>query len=47
MKIFLTNLLLCAAITLIAIGVHTSSFMPAGIGGICVGIYNIIIDLPD
>ena len=47
MRIFLANLLLCAAITLIAIGVHTSSFIPAAFGGICIGIYNVIIDLPD
>jgi len=47
MKIFLANLLLIAAIVLIAIGVHTSEFFPSGLGGLFIGIYNVLIDKQD
>lgn len=43
MKIYLTAILLCAAITLIAFGVQTSNPILACIGGLFAGIYNAMI----
>ena len=36
----LTTILLCAAIILIAFGIHTNNFILAGIGGFLIGVYN-------
>lgn len=43
MKMYLTTILLSAAITLITLGIHTSNFILAGIGGFIIGVYNAII----
>ena len=43
MKIYLTAILLCAAIILITIGIHTNNFIPVGIGGFLAGVYNVMI----
>ena len=40
MKTYLTTILLCAAIILIAIGVHTTNFILVSIGGFLAGVYN-------
>ena len=42
-KNFLTTILLCSAITLIAIGIHTINFIPVCIGGFIAGVYNAMI----
>lgn len=42
-KMFLTAILLCAAIILITIGIYTKNFIPACIGGFLAGIYNAMI----
>ena len=43
MKGFLTTFLLCAAIILIALGIHTKNLILTGIGGLLVGVYNAMI----
>ncbi len=43
MKEYLTTILLCVAIVLVAFGIHTSDLILAGIGGFLVGVYNVII----
>ena len=40
MKVYLMTLLLCAAIGLIAIGIHTNNIIITGIGGALAGAYN-------
>ena len=40
MKGYLTTMLLCAAIALIALGIHTNSLILVGIGGSLAGFYN-------
>lgn len=40
MKMYLTFILLCVAIILITLGIHTDNFIPVGIGGFIVGVYN-------
>ena len=44
MKACLTSLLLSTAISLIAIGVHTSNLILACMGGALAGIYNAIMN---
>ena len=39
----LTTFLLFAAITLIALGIHTNNLILTGIGGFLVGVYNAIM----
>jgi hypothetical protein len=43
MKMYLTTILLCAAIILLTIGMHTNNFIPVFIGGIFAGVYNAMI----
>lgn len=43
MKVYLTTILLCAAIVLIAYGIHTANITVMGIGGALAGTYNAII----
>ena len=43
MKKYLTTILLCAPIILIAVGIHTNNFILVGIGGVLAGVYNAII----
>lgn len=43
MKMYLTTILLCVAIMLIAFGIHTANVILAGIGGIFAGVYNAMI----
>ena len=43
MKMYLTTILLCAAIILITIGIYTKNFIPICIGGFLAGIYNAMI----
>ena len=43
MKIYLTTLLLCVAVLLIAFGIHTNNFILVGIGGSLAGAYNAMI----
>ena len=43
MKMYLTTILLCAAIILITLGIHTNNFILVGIGGSITGVYNAII----
>ena len=40
MKMFLSTILLCVAIILIAFGIHTNNHILGGIGGFFVGVYN-------
>lgn len=40
MKRYLTTALLCVAIVLIALGIHTNSLILVGIGGALSGLYN-------
>ena len=40
MKMYLTTALLCAAIVLIALGIHTNSLILVGIGSSLSGLYN-------
>lgn len=40
---YLTTILLCSAIILIAIGIYTKDFIPVCIGGFIVGVYNAMI----
>jgi hypothetical protein len=47
LRIYLTTILLGAAITLIAIGIHTYNFIDIGIGGALAGVYNGIINKRD
>ena len=39
-KMYLIDILLCAAIWFIAFGIHTDNFILIGIGGVSVGAYN-------
>lgn len=43
MKKYLTCSLLCLAITLISIGIHTANIIVACIGGVLAGAYNAMI----
>lgn len=43
MKMYLTTILLCVAIILITLGIHTNNFIIAGIGGVIAGVYNAMI----
>lgn len=43
MKMYLTTILLCAAIWFIAFGIHTNNFILVGIGGALAGVYNAMI----
>ena len=43
MKMYLTTILLCAAIILMTLGIHTNNFITVGIGGFIAGVYNTII----
>ena len=43
MKMYLTSILLCAAIILMVLGVHTNNFNLVGIGGVLAGAYNTMI----
>ena len=47
MKWYLTTILLCVAIILITLGIHTNNFILAGIGGFIVGVYNTIMHRQD
>ena len=40
MERYLTTILLCAAIILIALGIHTNNLILTVIGGFLVGVYN-------
>lgn len=40
MKMYLTTILLCAAIMLITIGIYTKNLIPVCIGGFLTGVYN-------
>lgn len=40
---YLTTILLCAAIILITIGIHTNNSILVGIGGFITGVYNAMI----
>lgn len=43
MKMYLTSILLCAAIILITFGVQTSNLILVCIGGLFAGVYNAMI----
>lgn len=43
MKMYLTTILLCAAIILITLGIHTNNFILVVIGGALAGVYNAMI----
>jgi len=43
MKKYLTVILLCVGIWLIAFGIHTNNLILEGIGGFLVGGYNVMI----
>jgi len=43
MKMYLTTILLCATIILVAIGMHTNNFILVGTGGFLAGVYNAMI----
>lgn len=43
MKMYLTTILLCVAVWLIAFGIHTNNFILVGIGGFLAGVYNAMI----
>ena len=43
MKVYLTTILLYAAIWFIAFGIHTNNFILVGIGGALAGVYNAMI----
>jgi hypothetical protein len=43
MKKSLATVLLCIAIILITLGIHTNNFILAGIGGFFAGVYNAIM----
>ena len=43
MKLYLTSVLLCFAIILTALGIHTNNFILVGIGGFIAGVYNAMI----
>ena len=43
MKEYLSCALLCTAIMLISIGIHTSNIIITGIGGALAGVYNAMI----
>lgn len=43
MKMFLTCILLCIAIILIALAIYTNNFILGGIGGFIAGIYNAMV----
>ena len=40
MKMYLTTILLCAAIILTTLGIHINNFILVGIGGFIAGVYN-------
>jgi hypothetical protein len=43
MKMYLTTILLYAAIILISLGIHINNFIPIYIGGFIAGVYNLMI----
>jgi hypothetical protein len=43
MERFLTTILLCVAIILIAFGIHTNNLIIEGVGGFFAGIYNAML----
>ena len=43
MKVYLTTILLSAAIVLIAFGTHTNNIIITYIGGVLAGVYNVMI----
>lgn len=43
MKMYLTTILLCTAIILVTLGIHTNNFILASIGGFLTGVYNAMI----
>lgn len=43
MRMYLTTFLLCFAIWLTALGVHTNNLILIGIGGFFAGVYNAMI----
>ena len=43
MKMYLTTILLCVAIVLITLGIHTNNFILVGIGGFLTGVYNAMV----
>ena len=43
MKMYLTTILLCVSVWLIAFGIHTNNFIFVGIGGFLAGVYNAMI----
>lgn len=47
MKMYLTTILLCTAIILISLGIHTNNFICVGIGGFIAGVYNAIMNKKD
>ena len=47
MKMYLTTILLCTAIILITLGIHTNDFIFVGIGGFIVGVYNAMMHKRD
>ena len=44
---YLTTILLCTAIILISLGVHTDNIIIIGIGGALAGVYNAMIHKQD
>ena len=47
MKLYLTTVLLCAAIILLTLGMHTNNFILMVIGGFLAGIYDATIHKQD
>lgn len=43
MKVYLTTILLCTAIMLISLGIHTANIIITSIGGALAGVYNAMI----
>lgn len=43
MKVYLTTILLCVAIILITLGIHTDNIIVTIIGGALTGVYNAMI----
>lgn len=47
MKMYLTTILLCVAIILITLGIHTNNLILIGIGGFLAGVYNAMMHKRD
>ena len=43
MKMYLTTILLCSAISIISLGIHTANIIITSIGGALAGVYNAMI----